>query len=84
MVYRFFDKLLDRLAVKAADGGLDLLKQWICTSDEIDDSHLIEFISGELEAAGLDKERARKSAPAILSALRVQRSSVSKIFEGSR
>ncbi|NMQ29794.1 hypothetical protein E4Q23_19720 [Candidatus Accumulibacter phosphatis] len=77
-VYRFFEKLVDRLASRAGDGGYDLLLRWFRVPSTDDDERIIDLIRKELRLSGLNDELANKAAPVALRVLREQRGLVVK------
>ena len=77
-VYRFFEKAVDRIAIKAADSAFDALGQWLRSPKPDSNSTLVEIVRKELLQAGLDQSTAALAAPAVLKALVQHRGALSQ------
>jgi hypothetical protein len=67
-VYRFFEKLVDRVAQQSGDSLHELIKRWLQKPTAADPA-LVAMVEAELCAAGLDKEQAAKAAPSVLKTI---------------
>lgn len=68
-VYRYFEKLVDRVAQKSGDAVCEMIKRWLKNPAMVDDPALIEMVEGDLRIAGLDKHQAAKAAPSVLKTI---------------
>lgn len=65
-IYRYFEKMVDRIAQKSGDAIYEMLIRWIKKPAAIADPALVAMVEEHLRAAGLDSEQAAKVAPSVL------------------
>ena len=56
IIYRFFEKFLDRLATNIADGSFNIVKEWARDPNRQDDEEISKFIRAKLEEEGVLSE----------------------------
>ena len=65
-IYRYFEKMVDRVAQKSGDTIYEMLKRWIQKPAAVADPALVAMVEEHLCAAGLDSAQAAKVAPSVL------------------
>jgi len=70
IIYRFFDKFLDRLASRLADGTIDIMRDWLTHPDKKNDDEMRDYIRSGLHEAGLSDEQLSSVTETVLETIK--------------
>lgn len=77
-LYKFFEGFLNRLAIRAADGGWDLVRDWISGSKAVPHEEIEAIVKSNVGTLGLPQERLDEVAASITQALLKKRGVLGK------
>lgn len=77
-VYKFFDKFIERMGTRAADGTWDLVRKWFLDMDESPSAEIKTIIKTEFSSLNIPDVEKNRTIDAVILALSKKRDLISR------